>query len=101
MTAILDNIRASLVGLKAPRALEALEYIVAWLERGEVSAVEAIDTLLAQEFSIRETRRIDIALKTARLTPIKTIENFDFSFQPSLDKKPDHDVGATRLCRAK
>lgn len=86
MTAILDNIQASLIGLKMPRALEALEHIVARLERGEISAVEAIDALLSEEFATRETRRIDIALKTARLTPIKTIESFDFSFQPSLDR---------------
>lgn len=86
MTAILDNIQASLIGLKMPRALEALEHIVARLERGEVSAVEAIEALLSEEFATRETRRIDIALKTARLTPIKTIESFDFSFQPSLDR---------------
>lgn len=86
MTAILDNIQASLIGLKMPRALEALEHIVARLERGEVTAVEAIEALLSEEFATRETRRIDIALKTARLTPIKTIESFDFSFQPSLDR---------------
>ena len=86
MTAILDNIQASLIGLKMPRALEALEHIVARLERVEVSAVEAIEALLSEEFATRETRRIDIALKTARLTPIKTIESFDFSFQPSLDR---------------
>jgi DNA replication protein DnaC len=86
MTAILDNIQASLIGLKMPRALEALEHIVARLERGEISAVEAIDALLSEEFATRETRRIDIALKTARLMPIKTIESFDFSFQPSLDR---------------
>ena len=86
MTAILDNIQASLLGLKMPRAMEALDHTMTRLERGEITAVEAIDLLLSEEFSTRETRRIDVALKTARLTPIKTIESFDFSFQPSLDR---------------
>ena len=86
MTGILDSIQASLLGLKMPRAMEALEHTMTRLERGEISAVEAIDLLLSEEFSTRETRRIDVALKTARLTPIKTIESFDFSFQPSLDR---------------
>ena len=35
---------------------------------------------------MRENRHIGVALKTARLTPPKTLESFDFSFQPSLDR---------------
>ena len=66
--------------------MEALDHTMTRLERGEITAVEAIDLLLSEEFSTRETRRIDVALKTARLAPIKTIESFDFSFQPSLDR---------------
>ncbi len=36
--------------------------------------------------AVRESRRIGVALKTARLTPPKTLESFDFAFQPSLDR---------------
>ena len=75
-----------MVGLKMPRALEALGHTVQRLEQGEISAIEAIDTLLGEEFATRETRRIDVALRTSRLLPIKTLEGFDFSFQPSLDR---------------
>jgi DNA replication protein DnaC len=42
--------------------------------------------LLGEEYSTRESRRIKMALQTARLTTIKTISGYDFSFQPSLDK---------------
>lgn len=87
MSEILNRIQAALVGLKMPRALEALEHILHRLEQGEISSVEAIDALLSEEYSMRETRRIDVALKTARLVPIKTLEGFDFSFQPSLDRE--------------
>ncbi|MBP7002309.1 ATP-binding protein [Amaricoccus sp.] len=86
MTELLDRIRASLVGLRMPRALEALDHTLRRLERGELSALEAIDGLLAEEHANRETRRIAVALKTARLNPPKTLEGFDFSFQPSLDR---------------
>ena len=86
MSEVLDRIRASLVGLRMPRALEALDHTVRRLERGEISAIEAIDDLLAEEHTNREGRRIGVALKTARLTPPKTLEGFDFAFQPSLDR---------------
>ena len=86
MTGTLDRIRASLVGLRMPRALEALDHTVRRIERGELTALEAIDGLLAEEHAARESRRVAVALKTARLAPPKTIEGFDFSFQPSLDR---------------
>jgi DNA replication protein DnaC len=84
--ATLERVRRHLVGLKMPRALEVLDHIVRQLERGESSALEAIDSLLAEELTIREGRRIKAALQMARLTSIKTLASFDFSFQPSLDR---------------
>jgi DNA replication protein DnaC len=87
MTEILDRIRGALVGLRMPRALEALDHTMQKLEQGKLSGIEALDALLSEEYATRETRRIDVALKTAKLLPIKTLEGFDFSFQPSLDRE--------------
>ena len=58
MTELLDRIRGALVGLKMPRAMEALDHTVQRLEKGEITAIEAIDALLSEEFATRETRRI-------------------------------------------
>jgi DNA replication protein DnaC len=84
---ILERIRRTLVGLRMPRALEVLDQAVRRLERGEASALETIDTLLAEEMTLRENRRIRTALVMARLSTIKTLAGFDFSFQPSLDRE--------------
>jgi len=84
--ATLERVQRHLVGLRMPRALEVLDAIVRQLERGEVSALEAIDTLLAEEFTLREGRRVKAALQMARLSSVKTLAGFDFSFQPSLDR---------------
>ena len=86
MTAVSTRIRSSLVGLRMPRALEVLDHTLQRLEQGEITAVEAIDELLLEEYSSREGRRVTMALNTARLLPIKTLESFDFTFQPSLDR---------------
>lgn len=85
-TTTLERIRNHLVGLKMSRALEALDHCVRRVEEGELSALELLDELLSEEHATRETRRIKSSLMTARLTRIKTLEDFDFSFQPSLDK---------------
>ena len=80
------RIRETLVGLRMPRSLEVFDPVLQRLEQGEITAIEAIDELLLEEYSSREGRRIAMALSTAHLAPIKTLESFDFSFQPSLDR---------------
>ncbi len=83
----LERVRRHLVGLKMPRALETLQETLSRIERGELSTLEAIEALLGEEFTTRQTRRIKMALQTARLTTIKTLAGYDFSFQPSLDRQ--------------
>jgi DNA replication protein DnaC len=82
----IERIRRYLVGLRMPRALETLDHLVQQIERGHIGTIEAIETLLAEELTIRETRRIKAALQMARLSVIKTLSGFDFAFQPSLDR---------------
>src|SRR5271166_4165172 len=81
-----DRIKRSLVGLKMPRALEILDVTLRGIERGETTTLEAIDLLLTEELTLRENRRVKMALQMARLSAIKTLAGFDFSFQPSLDR---------------
>ena len=81
-----DQLRKILVGLKMARSLEALDDLVRRLEQGELSALEAIHDLLAEEFETRESRRIKMSLMTARLTRLKTLQDYDFTFQPSLER---------------
>ena len=65
----LDSIKKSLVALRMPRALEMLDATFRKIEQGEIDAIEALDHLLVEEVTIRESRRIKTALLLARLTP--------------------------------
>jgi DNA replication protein DnaC len=84
--AILDRIRRHLVALKMPTAIERLDGLVQRFEQGQINPYELLEQLLAEERHLRENRRVKMALLTARLTTLKTLESFDFSFQPSLDR---------------
>jgi hypothetical protein len=64
---VLDRIRRTLVGLKMPRAREVLDQTVRQLERDEASALEVIDTLFAEELTLRANRRVNMALRMAKL----------------------------------
>ena len=81
----IERIRVTSSAAHAAR-LGTLDHIVQQLERGQISAIEAIDVLLAEEITVRESRRIKAALQRARLATIKTLSGFDFSLQPSLDR---------------
>ena len=82
----LDSIKRSLVALRMPRALEVLDATFRRIEQGEIDGIEALDQLLVEELTVRENRRVSTASKMSRLTTIKTLAGFDFSFQPSLDR---------------
>jgi hypothetical protein len=70
---LIERVKTSLVGLKMPRrALEVLDVTLRGIERGEIGAVEAIDALLTEELTMRENRRIRMAVLMARLSAIKT-----------------------------
>jgi DNA replication protein DnaC len=84
--ATIDRIRRHLVALKMPSALEGLDNLVRRFEQGQITPLELIETLLQEERGLRESRRVKMALLTARLTTLKTLESFDFRFQPSLDR---------------
>ena len=84
--AVIDRVKRNLVGLKMPRALEILDVTLRGIERGETTTLDALDILLTEELTLRENRRVKIAVQMARLSAIKTLAGFDFLFQPSLDK---------------
>ena len=88
MTAVstLEQVKQHLVHLKMAAALEVLDSVLDQVERQQLSTLEALDRLLGEEYTRRETRRVRAQLMTSRLTRVKTLESFDFSFQPSLDR---------------
>ena len=69
----IERIRCHLVALRMPRALETLDHLVQQIERGQIGTIEAIEKLLAEELTVRESRRIKAALQMARLGTIKTL----------------------------
>jgi len=70
-----------------PRALEVLDATLRRIEQGEIDGIGALDEILVEELTLHESRRVKTALVMARLTAIKTLQGFDFAFQPSLDRE--------------
>lgn len=86
-TARRDHIREMLADLKLPGALEAVDEILADVDRGGPTASEAIERLLQAQISLRNNRRLQTAMRSSRLPAVKTLAQFDFAFQPSIQRE--------------
>lgn len=82
-----DQIRSMLADLKLPGALEAVDGILSDVDGGAITAAEAMARLLMAQISLRNNRRLAAAMRSSRLPAIKTLETFDFSFQPSIKRE--------------
>ena len=82
-----ERIAAQLADLKMPGALEALDEILAGVEGGGTTAVEAVERLLAGQITLRNSRRLEAAMRSSRLPCVRTLADFDFAFQPSVKRE--------------
>lgn len=82
-----DRIRTQLADLKMPGALEALDPILSGVDGGKATASEAIEQLLEAQIALRNDRRLQAAMRSSRLPAMKTLAEFDFSFQPSVKRE--------------
>ena len=82
-----DRIRGQLADLKMPGALESLDDVLTGVDGGGVTASEAIEQLLDAQITLRNNRRLQAAMRSSRLPAIKTLADFDFSFQPSIKRE--------------
>jgi DNA replication protein DnaC len=63
--------------------------------------LQLLDHLLEEEIAAREARRIRAGLKLAAFPFVKTLDAFDFAFQPSLDKARVMDLAALTFLQRK
>jgi DNA replication protein DnaC len=82
-----EDIRAMLADLKMPGALEAVDGILSEVDGGALTAAEAIARVLRAQITLRNNRRLQAAMRSSRLPAVKTLEGFDFSFQPSIKRE--------------
>lgn len=86
-TLILARIESNLTRLRLSRIREILESVLKAVEKNEKSHLSFLDELLEEEVANKEQRRVETSLKISGLPFIKSIDEFDFTFQPRLDRQ--------------
>ena len=84
---ILDRIQTSLLRLRLPRMGEILESVLQAAQAEGKSYLCFLEALLEEEVDRREQSRVETSLKISGLPFIKSIDEFDFAFQPKLDRQ--------------
>lgn len=59
--------------------------------------LEFLELLLQDELNVREQRMIDRRTKTAAFREKRTLDSFDFSFNPGIDRRLIHDLATGRF----
>jgi DNA replication protein DnaC len=82
----LDATRDRLLRLGLQHAADELEPRLSTAVKDELTPHRFLDKLLDEELSWREERRIRTSLRLSGLPTGQTLGNFDFSFQPAIEK---------------
>jgi DNA replication protein DnaC len=86
-TLVLERIESNLTRLRLPRIRDILQGVIKGAEDQGKSYLSFLDDLLEEEVAQKEQRRIEIAIKISGLPFIKSIDEFDFTFQPKLNRQ--------------
>jgi len=84
---ILDRLSENLTRLRLPRIKEVLSELVLAAETNSWSYLTLLDRLMEEEVSRKEQRRIESVLKLSGLPWVKTLDDFDFAFQPGINRR--------------
>ena len=82
-----DGLRERLMQLGLAHAAEALAEELSEAVKHDRPAHAVLDRLLARETGARDERRVKVSLKLSNLPPGMTLGNFDFGFQPSIERR--------------
>jgi DNA replication protein DnaC len=83
---LLDKVRGQLETLRLRHTTEILDTLLQQAAEKDWPALEVLERLLSHEIAERWTLRVNTAKKMSGLPRDKTLEGFDFTFQPGLDR---------------
>ncbi|MDX3076716.1 IS21-like element helper ATPase IstB [Streptomyces sp. NPDC088354] len=89
-----NRIRATAAKLGLPHLAEALNQYIQRADEAKMGYIDLIDLVLAEELAVRDDRRFRNGLRLSKLPHHKTLEEYDFSFQPELDPRKVRNLAA-------
>jgi DNA replication protein DnaC len=86
-----------LVRLRLGAVAARLDAILSDAARKEPSFLAFLDALLGEELDVKQKKRVAMGIQIAHFPVVKTIDDFDFRFQPSIDAKLVRELATGRF----
>jgi len=94
-----QQLKASLKRLRLSGLLSTIEVRLAEAAGNNLSHAEFLELIVSDEIAIREDRAIERRIKAARFRELRSIEDFDFSFNPSIKRARIMELATCRFIR--
>ena len=94
-----DTLITSIRKLRLSGLLQSLEIRLQEAAGNQLSPAEFLELILQDELNIRNQRLMERRTRAAGFRDIKTLEDFDFSFNPTVKRKQIFDLASCRFMR--
>src|SRR6202521_6047984 len=94
-----ESLRSALKQLRLSGLLESLEVRLHEAAGNGLTHAEFLEMVLQDELAVRGDRQLQRRVKAAQFRELKTLEDFDWSFNPSIKKKQIYDLATCRFVR--
>jgi len=92
-----ERLQSALKKLRLSGLAQSLEVRLQEAGGNGLSHAEFLELILQDELAIRGDRLIQRRIKSARFRELKTLDQFDFSFNPSINKRQIYDLATCRF----
>lgn len=96
-----DSLEQALRQLRLSGLLSSLEVRLQEASGNHLDHGEFLELVLQDELAVRASRQVERRTKSAMFRELKSLDEFDFAFNPSIKRKQIHDLATCRFIREK
>lgn len=86
-----------LARLRLGHVAERLDALLSDAAKKEATYIDFLDHILAEEVSSKQRKRVVMQMQISHFPTVKTLDDFDFKFQPSVDQKLVRELATGRF----
>jgi DNA replication protein DnaC len=92
-----ERLHENLKAMDMEKMSDILDSYLEVAAKEDLSTIQILDHLINEQYEAKRQKLIDTRIRFAKLPYQKTLEEFDFDFQPSIDKKMINDLAGMKF----